>query len=135
MATELPEFTKTAQNEVLINNAYLIPDEDMLANASNLVQRGVKLRIITNSLASQDVPAVNSHYGPLRKSILETGIDLYELRPDAEIKAEVDTRTRGFRICRPAYQSRCRRSIPRIYRVIQSGSAQPKYQHGDGHFD
>lgn len=91
MATELPEFTKTAQNEVLINNAYLIPDEDMLANASQLVQRGVKFRIITNSLASQDVPAVNSHYGPLRKPILETGMDLYELRPDAEIKPEVDT--------------------------------------------
>ena len=91
MATELPEFSKDAQKEVLINNAYLIPDEDMLANSSKLVQRGVKVRIITNSLASQDVPAVNSHYGPTRKSILETGIDLYELRPDAEIKAEVDT--------------------------------------------
>ncbi len=91
MATELPEFTKTAQKEVLINNAYLIPDEEMLVSASKLVQRGVKFRVITNSLASQDVPAVNSHYGPSRKPILETGIDLYELRPDAEIKTEVDT--------------------------------------------
>jgi len=91
MAFELPEFTKTAQKELLINNAYLIPDEEMLANASKLVKQGVKFRIITNSLASQDVPAVNSHYGPMRKPILETGIDLYELRPDAEIKTEVDT--------------------------------------------
>jgi len=91
MATEIPEFTKTAQHEVLINNAYLIPDEEMLASARQLVQRGVKFRIITNSLASQDVPAVNSHYGPMRKPILEAGVDLYELRPDAEVKAEVDT--------------------------------------------
>ena len=91
MATELPEFTKTAQHEVLINNAYLIPDDDMLANADQLIQRGVKMRIITNSLASQDVPAVNSHYGPLRKSILKTGAELYELRPDAEIKTQADT--------------------------------------------
>ena len=51
----------------------------------------MKFRIITNSLASQDVPAVNSHYGPLRKPILDAGIDLYELRPDAEIKTEADT--------------------------------------------
>jgi len=91
MATELPEFSKTAQNELLVNNAYLIPDEEMLANASQLVQRGVKLRIITNSLASQDVPAVNSHYGPMRKAILASGVDLYELRPDAAVKTEVDT--------------------------------------------
>ena len=91
MAFELPEFTKTAQEELLINNAYLIPDDEMLADTSKLVKQGVKLRIFTNSLASQDVPAVNSHYGPLRKPILETGAELYELRPDAEIKTEVDT--------------------------------------------
>jgi putative cardiolipin synthase len=91
MATELPEFTKTAQNELLVNNAYLIPDEDMLDSAGKLVQQGVNFRVITNSLASQDVPAVNSHYGPMRKAILKTGIDLYELRPDAAIKREVDT--------------------------------------------
>jgi putative cardiolipin synthase len=91
MATELPEFSKTAQKELLIINAYLIPDENMLQEAGKLVQQGVKLRILTNSLASQDVPAVNSHYGPYRKRILELGIELYELRPDAGIKSEVDT--------------------------------------------
>jgi putative cardiolipin synthase len=90
MATELPEFTKTASKEVLIVNAYLIPDDEMLEEAGKMVQRGVNLRIITNSLASQDVPAVNSHYGPYRKRLLEAGIDLYELRHDAAVKSEVD---------------------------------------------
>jgi putative cardiolipin synthase len=91
MATELPEFSKTAQKELLIINAYLIPDENMLQEADNLVKRGVKLRILTNSLASQDVPAVNSHYGPYRKRLLDLGIELYELRHDAAFKSEVDT--------------------------------------------
>jgi len=91
MVTILPEFSKSAKKELLINNAYLIPNEDMLAEARALVQKGVKIRIITNSLASQDVPAVNSHYGPWRKPILETGIELYEIRPDAAIKAQADT--------------------------------------------
>jgi len=91
MATELPEFSKTAQKELLIVNAYLIPDDQMLEEASKMVQRGVNLRIITNSLSSQDVPAVNSHYGPYRKRLLEAGIDLYELRHDAAIKSETDT--------------------------------------------
>ena len=90
MATELPEFSKTAQKELLIVNAYLIPDDSMLEEARQMVQRGVNLRIITNSLSSQDVPAVNSHYGPYRKRLLEAGIDLYELRHDAAIKSEVD---------------------------------------------
>ena len=91
MATLFPEFNKTARNELLIVNAYLIPDDRMLELAGNLVQRDVRFRIITNSLSSQDVIAVNSHYGPYRKRILEAGVDLYEFRHDAAIKSEIDT--------------------------------------------
>jgi len=91
MTTIIPEFSKTAKKELLIVNAYLIPNEDMLNGARDLVQKGVKIRVFTNSLASQDVPAVNSHYGPWRKPILESGVELYELRPDAAIKAQADT--------------------------------------------
>ncbi len=91
MATIIPEFHNTANNELLLTNAYLIPNENMMKTARDLVQKGVKIRILTNSLASQDVPAVNSHYGPWRKPILDAGIELYELRPDAAIKTKVDT--------------------------------------------
>ena len=91
MATIIPEFSETAKNELLVVNAYVIPNEDMLKGARDLIQKGVKIKILTNSLASQDVPAVNSHYGPWRKAILDTGIELYELRPDAAIKAQTDT--------------------------------------------
>jgi len=91
MATIIPEFSKTATYELLIVNAYVIPNEDMLIGARDLVQKGVKIKLLTNSLASQDVPAVNSHYGPWRKAILDAGIELYELRPDAAIKAQADT--------------------------------------------
>lgn len=91
MATIIPEFSKTAKHELLIVNAYVIPTEDMLNSARELTEKGVKIRVLTNSLASQDVPAVNSHYGPWRKPILEAGIELYELRPDAAIKSHVDT--------------------------------------------
>ncbi|MGD8447470.1 MAG: phospholipase D family protein [Desulfobacterales bacterium] len=91
MATIIPEFSDTATNELLVVNAYVIPNEDMLKGARELVERGVKIKILTNSLASQDVPAVNSHYGPWRKAILDAGIELYELRPDAAIKAQADT--------------------------------------------
>jgi len=91
MTTIIPEFSKTAKNELLIVNAYLIPNELMINEARDLIQKGVKIKVLTNSLASQDVPAVNSHYGPWRKQILDAGIELYELRPDAAIKAQTDT--------------------------------------------
>jgi putative cardiolipin synthase len=50
---------------------------------------GVRSRILTNSLASHDVPAVNSHYKKWRRPILEAGAELYETRDDAAIKATV----------------------------------------------
>lgn len=79
-----------AQEELLITNAYIIPGERGIEFLRNLVDRGVDVRILTNSLASHDVPAVNSHYEPWRDDILGTGTQLYELRADAAIQSLVD---------------------------------------------
>ncbi len=82
----------SAQREVLITNAYIIPDATFLADLQTLTKRGVKVRMLTNSLASHDVAAVNSHYEPWRRPLVEAGVDLHELRPDAHVKSElVDT--------------------------------------------
>jgi len=51
--------------------------------------RDVKIRVLTNSLASHYVPAVNSHYKQRRKPVIQAGVDLHEIRPDAAIKPVV----------------------------------------------
>jgi putative cardiolipin synthase len=76
----------TAEREVLITNAYIIPGERAIDNLARLGERGVAVRILTNSLASHDVPAVNSHYKKSRKPLIRAGADLYEMRHDAAIK-------------------------------------------------
>ena len=89
----LMETLPNAQQELLVTNAYLIPEERGIALLTELDAKGVDVLIHTNSLASQDVPAVNSHYKAWRVPLLETGAGLYELRADAQIKATVvDTR-------------------------------------------
>ena len=75
-----------AERELLITNAYIIPGERGIEFLRVLNERGVDVRILTNSLASHDVPAVNSHYEPWRDDILDTGTKLYELRADAAIQ-------------------------------------------------
>ena len=83
---------RSARSEVLITNAYIIPDDAFIGDLRELVRRGVKVRILTNSLASHDVPAVNSHYERWRLPIIDAGARLHELRADAAIQAElVDT--------------------------------------------
>ena len=89
MPAAIRKLIGTAQREVLIANAYIIPDEATIAELRALVARGVKVTILTNSLASHDVPAVNSHYKQWRKRLLEAGVELYEVRHDAATKAQL----------------------------------------------
>ncbi len=86
MVEAIYDLLQTAQREVLIVNAYIIPGERALDTLHGLAEQGIEIGILTNSLASHDVPAVNSHYGPWRRPLVEAGVDLYEMRHDAAIQ-------------------------------------------------
>ena len=86
MLEQIHSLLGSAQQELLIVNAYIIPAERGITALRKLKKRGVNMKILTNSLASHDVPAVNSHYKKWRKPILEAGAELYEIRYDAAIQ-------------------------------------------------
>jgi len=90
MITRMFALFDRAEKELLITNAYIIPGEPGIEFLRSLTERGVDVRILTNSLASHDVPAVNSHYEKWRKPIIDAGVSLYEFRADPEIKAAID---------------------------------------------
>lgn len=90
MIGEMFSFLKRAQKEVLITNAYVIPGQPAIDLVRTLTDRGVRVRILTNSLASEDVPAVNSHYSVWRDDLIHAGAELFELRADAAIQSIVD---------------------------------------------
>jgi putative cardiolipin synthase len=89
MTVSMYELVSSATREVLIVNAYIIPSDRTIEHIRRLTDAGVDVRILTNSLASHDVPAVNSHYKQRRRDILEAGAALYEMRPDAAIQSLV----------------------------------------------
>jgi len=82
----LAEIVERAQREVLIVNAYIIPGERMLEILRGATERGVRVRMLTNSLASNDVPAVTAKYKKYRKPLLEAGVELFEFRAHPEIQ-------------------------------------------------
>ena len=89
VAEKMFGFMNLAQKELLITNAYIIPGQPAIDFLQGLTDRGVNIRILTNSLESHDVPAVNSHYRGWRDDLINAGAELYELRADAAIKEEV----------------------------------------------
>lgn len=56
-----------------------------------MAARGVKVRVLTNSLEATDVAAVHAGYAKWRRALLESGISLFELR---RVAGDTKSRTR-----------------------------------------
>lgn len=78
-----------ADEEVLVTNAYVIPDELVFKRTADEVKRGVRFAMLTNSLASTDAAGVHAHYTDWRPRLVTGGVELYELRHDAPIRQTV----------------------------------------------
>jgi putative cardiolipin synthase len=90
LAHHMPEAIRallgTARREILLTNAYIIPGERAVEDLRGITSRGVRVKVLTNSLASHDVPAVNSHYKAWRRPLIEAGVELHEARHDAAVR-------------------------------------------------
>lgn len=87
----LQRFFEQARKEVLVINPYFVPSDDFVEGARRLEAAGVDLAVMTNSLGSTNQTIVNHAYGRRRRPTLESGVDLFELRHEGAIKADVDT--------------------------------------------
>jgi putative cardiolipin synthase len=80
----------SAQKELQIVSAYFIPLDDGVRAIRETVDRGVRVRILTNALGSSDMPVANSAYRKHRKKVLATGAELFEARHDAAVKPDAE---------------------------------------------
>jgi len=71
-----------ARSELLIISPYFVPGQDMKQAFAAARARGVKIRVLTNSLASNDAPVAHVGYARHREELLKMGIELYELRSE-----------------------------------------------------
>ena len=77
----LLELTGQPTSEFDLVSPYLVPRKEGTAQLSALAQRGVRVRVLTNSLASNDVAAVHAGYAKSREPLLRAGLTVYELKP------------------------------------------------------
>ncbi|HSQ71873.1 MAG TPA: phospholipase D family protein, partial [Rubrivivax sp.] len=82
----LPQLARIGvqlRSELLIVSPYFVPGDTGVAALAALVQKGVRVTVLTNSLAATDVGAVHAGYKQYREALVEAGVRLYELRPEA----------------------------------------------------
>ena len=90
-ATDAPRATARAlialidgtRQEILAESAYFILGDAQLDGVARLRERGVRVAVLTNSLASNDLTTNHAGYARRRAAMLERGLELHELRPDA----------------------------------------------------
>lgn len=71
------------QSHLLIISPYFVPGGGGVEQLRALATRGVRITVVTNSLAATDVPAVHAGYARYRVALLRAGVELYEVRADA----------------------------------------------------
>jgi len=79
----LTEIAEQAKSEVLVVTPYFVPMKTGVEFWRKLAATGIRIVILTNSLASNNHTAVHSAYAKYRRPIVEAGIELYEARVDA----------------------------------------------------
>ncbi|WP_050027370.1 phospholipase D family protein [Verrucomicrobium sp. BvORR034] len=80
LAPQLRAMVERAKGEVLLVSPYFIPGKNGVDWFAELRKRGVKVTVITNSLASTDVAAVHAGYIRYRKSLLRGGVEVCEMK-------------------------------------------------------
>jgi cardiolipin synthase C len=74
------------EREVLIESPYFVLPDRTIEGVRQLTARGIKVRALTNSAASNDVMAAHAGYVNTREKLLKAGAELYELRPDTNME-------------------------------------------------
>jgi putative cardiolipin synthase len=79
----MAKVVASAQSEVLVVTPYFIPGAEGVEFWGSLTERGVRVVVLTNSLASNNHIPVHGAYSRYRHRIIGAGVELYELRVDA----------------------------------------------------
>ena len=82
-AQSLIALMNGAQEEIIMVSAYFIPNEVLEEMIDGAEQRGVQVRVLTNSIRSNNHLSAHSAYRNHINTLLSSGADIYEVRVNA----------------------------------------------------
>lgn len=87
LAEALVARMDAVQRDMILVSAYFIPTQALTDAIERAIARGVRVRILTNSLGSNNHVSAHAAYVAHRPALLRAGAELYELRSDAASRA------------------------------------------------
>ena len=71
-----------AKTDLLVVSPYFVPGPKMMQQFEAIRKRGVRVRVLTNSLASNDAVAAHAGYARYREGLIAMGVEIYEMRAE-----------------------------------------------------
>ena len=71
-----------AKTDLLVVSPYFVPGPEMMRQFEAIRKRGVRVRVLTNSLASNDAVAAHAGYARYREGLIAMGVEIYEMRAE-----------------------------------------------------
>ncbi|UZD54036.1 phospholipase D family protein [Caldimonas aquatica] len=81
IADDVAALLRRSEHEAVIISPYYVPGARGLALVQELRAKGVRVRVLTNSLAATDAPVVHIGYARYRPELVRLGVELHELEP------------------------------------------------------
>jgi putative cardiolipin synthase len=79
---------RATESKLTVISPYFVPGDQGAAALVDIAREPKKVLILTNSLASNDVAAVHGGYSKQRKTLLEGGVELWEIKPSGGTQVE-----------------------------------------------
>jgi len=86
IVTPLAASVDRATEQLAIVSPYFVPRKAGIEYFRQLLERGLAITVVTNSLAANNHTIVHSGYAPSRKPLLELGVEIYEVKSTASVE-------------------------------------------------
>lgn len=80
----LARLVEDAKTQITIQSPYLVLSDKAMALFKKAIDRGVRIRVNTNSLASTDNLLAFGGYRNQRRKLIKMGLEIYEYKPDPQ---------------------------------------------------
>lgn len=80
LSRQLARALENPERSITLVSPYFIPRDAGVELFRKLEERGVEVRVLTNSLEANDVALVHAAYSKYRKPLLRSGVELWEMR-------------------------------------------------------
>jgi len=79
LGPQLAPYINAVTQELIIVSPYFVPGKQGVQFFADLMKRGIDVKVLTNSLKSNDVMIVHAGYSKYRKKLLKMGVKIYEM--------------------------------------------------------